>query len=227
MDLGAAFGEAFHRLFTFDPEVWNIIGVSLQVSLTAILLASLVGGPIGFIIGISTFRGKRVVTTILNTMMSIPTVIIGLVLYMLLSRSGPLGPLGLLFSPTAMILGQFLMALPLLTALIAGLVQDSDQRILSNAQGLGASRLRAFWTLFAEIRFGVMAAVAAAFGRVISEVGCAIMVGGNIKALTRTMTTSIALETSKGEFALGLALGLILLLVALGVNITLAFLRGK
>jgi len=227
MDLGTALGEAFHRLFTFDGEVWRIIGVSLQVSLTAILLAALVGGPLGFLIGISDFKGKRVVTTILNTMMSIPTVIIGLILYMLLSRSGPLGPLGLLFTPTAMILGQFLMALPLLTALVVGVVQDSDARIIPTAKGLGASPFRALLTLFAEVRFGIFAALAAAFGRVISEVGCAIMVGGNIKALTRTMTTAIALETSKGEFALGLALGVILLLVALGVNITLALLRGK
>jgi len=159
--------------------------------------------------------------------MALPTVVVGLLLFGLLSRQGPLGPLGLLFTPLAMIAGQTVLAAPIVANLVLAAVTGADQRIINTALTLGASRLQAAIQLLREIRFGVMAAVIAGFGRVIAEVGVAMMLGGNIRNSTRTMTTAIALETSKGEFAFGLALGIILLSVALIVNLFLNALQQR
>jgi tungstate transport system permease protein len=167
------------------------------------------------------------VLTLFNTLMALPTVVVGLVLFGLFSRQGPLGALGLLFTPWAMIVGQFVLAIPIVANYTLAAVAGADPRILPTAQTLGAGRLQGVWQLLLEVRFGVMAAIVAGFGRVIAEVGVAMMLGGNIRGYTRTMTTAIALETSKGEFAFGLALGIVLLGVALIVNLFLNLLQQR
>lgn len=210
---------AIELILSFDREVRMTVWTSLYTSSCAIILATLFGVPAGLWLGISRFRGRRLLITLLNTLMALPTVVVGLVLFGLLSRQGPLGSFGLLFTPLAMIVGQMVLATPIVANLVLAAVTGADQRIINTALTLGASRLQAALQLLREIRFGVMAAVIAGFGRVIAEVGVAMMLGGNIRGTTRTMTTAIALETSKGEFAFGLALGLVLLGVALLVNL--------
>ncbi|MCP4572771.1 MAG: ABC transporter permease subunit [bacterium] len=209
-------------------EVFEIMGVSLRVSLTATLLATLCSVPAGFLLAVSSFRGKRTVVTVVTTLMALPTVVVGLLVYILLSRSGPLGSLGILYTPAAMIVGQFILALPIITALTYTAVSSVDLRVRKTAESLGASPWQASWMVLKEGRLGIIAAIVAGFGRVIAEVGSAIMVGGNIRGYTRTMTTTITLETAKGNFALGLALGLILLVVALSINaLVLSFLGRR
>ena len=209
-------------------EVFEIMGVSLRVSLGATVLATLVAVPAGFLLAVSSFRGKRPLVTTITTLMALPTVVVGLLIYILLSRSGPLGSLGLLYTPTAMVVGQFVLALPIITALTYTAVSSVDERVRKTAESLGASPLQTSWTVLKEGRLGIIAAIVAGFGRVIAEVGSAIMVGGNIRGYTRTMTTTITLETAKGNFALGLTLGLILLVVALSINmIVLSFLGRR
>ncbi len=212
---------AITLIFNLDVEVRTAVWTSLYTSSTAILFASLVGIPIGLWLGLSRFRGRRILVTLLNTLMALPTVVIGLLLFGLLSRQGPLGSWGLLFTPVAMILGQVVLATPIVANLVLAAVTGADRRILPTLLTLGASPFQATLQLLKEIRFGIMAAIIAGFGRVIAEVGVAMMLGGNIRGVTRTMTTAIALETSKGEFAFGLSLGIILLAVALMVNLGL------
>jgi tungstate transport system permease protein len=191
------------------------------------VIAALLGVPTGLWLGLNRFRGRQILLALLNTLMALPTVVVGLLLFGLLSRQGPLGPLGLLFTPLAMIAGQTVLATPIVANLVLAAVTGADQRIINTALTLGASRFQAAIQLLREIRFGVMAAVIAGFGRVIAEVGVAMMLGGNIRNSTRTMTTAIALETSKGEFAFGLALGVLLLSVALLVNLFLNVLQQR
>ncbi len=219
--------KALELIGSFDPEVRMAVWTSLYTSGCATLLSGLLGIPLGLWLGVSRFRGRRLAITLLNTLMALPTVVIGLVLFGLFSRQGPLGPLGLLFTPLAMIAGQTVLALPIIANLVLTAVTGADERIMNTALTLGASRRQAARQLLREIRFGVMAAVIAGFGRVIAEVGVAMMLGGNIRNSTRTMTTAIALETSKGEFAFGLALGLVLLTVALLVNMGLNLLQQR
>jgi tungstate transport system permease protein len=225
--LSHAIIEAFRLIITFDYEVLRITITSLKVSTIAILLASIVGIPVGFLIGISKFKGRGFIITLLNTLMALPTVVIGLFGYALISRQGPFGPLELLFTPTAMIIGQFILATPIIMALTASATQGVDPRVRQTALVLGANAVQSALTLFAEARFALMAAVVAGFGRVIGEVGASMMLGGNIKGYTRNLPTAIALETSKGEFGFGLALGIILMTVALSVNFLLRFLQSK
>jgi tungstate transport system permease protein len=203
-------------------EVLEILGVTLRVSVTATLLAAVASVPLGLVLVLVPFPGRRVVVTVVHTLMALPTVVVGLLLYGLLSRSGPLGFLGLLYTPWAMIAGQFLLALPIITALTYSAIKGVDARVRRTALTLGATEVQAGRALLAEARYGLLAAVAAGFGRAITEVGAAIMLGGNIRGLTRTMTTAITLETAKGDFALGIALGLILLAVALAANALIA-----
>lgn len=203
--------------------VWT----SLYTSSCAIIIAALIGVPVGLWLGLNRFRGRQVAMALLNTLMALPTVVVGLLLFGLFSRQGPLGPLGLLFTPLAMIAGQTVLATPIVANLVLAAVTGADKRIIDTALTLGATRLQASLRLLQEIRFGVMAAVIAGFGRVIAEVGVAMMLGGNIRNSTRTMTTAIALETSKGEFAFGLALGMLLLSVALVVNLFLNLLQQR
>jgi tungstate transport system permease protein len=210
-----------------DREIFSIGLLSLKVSTIATFLSSLVGVPLGFIIGSGQFWGKKGLTAIFNTLMALPTVVVGLLVYSLISRQGPLGPLELLFTPKAMVIGQLILATPIIVALTISATQAIDPRVKITAMTLGAGPLRTAVTVLSEAKFALMAAVVAGFGRVIGEVGCALMVGGNIRGYTRTMTTAISLETAKGEFAFGLALGFILLTVAFVVNILLHRLQSR
>ena len=225
--LGDSLLTAIELILGFDREVRMAVWTSLYTSSCSIVIAALLGVPFGLWLGLKRFRGRQLLITLLNTLMALPTVVVGLLLFGLLSRQGPLGPLGLLFTPLAMIAGQTVLAAPIVANLVLAAVTGADQRIINTALTLGASRLQAAIQLLREIRFGVMAAVIAGFGRVIAEVGVAMMLGGNIRNSTRTMTTAIALETSKGEFAFGLALGIILLSVALIVNLFLNSLQQR
>ncbi len=211
--------EAFELIFSFDEEVFEIVGRSLKVSLTATLLATIVGIPLGFFIGIKIFRGKNLILIILNTLYSLPTVIVGLFLYSMLSRVGPFGSFALLYTQPGMIIGQFILILPMITALSVTATQSSDKRILRTAATLGANRRQVLFAFFFEGRYAYFSAILAGFGRAFGEVGVSMMIGGNIAGSTRNITTAIALQTSMGEFALGFALGLVLLFVALIVNI--------
>jgi len=218
--------EAVRLLVTGESGVYAIVGVSVFVALSATLLASLLGLPAGYFLATSRFKGQRLVATVLNTLLAMPTVVVGLFVYALASRRGPLGFLELLYTPKAMIIGETILALPIVTAFTLSAFRALDARITETALTLGATRSQTARTLISEARFGIMAAVVAAFGRVIAEVGAAMMLGGNIKGSTRTMTTAIALESSKGEFGLAIALGLILLLTAFGANILFHWLQG-
>ena len=219
--------HALRLILSFDPEVFRTVWTSLYTSLTAIVLAAVSGVPAGAAVGLLRFPGRRGVLTLLNTLMALPTVVVGLVLFGFFSRQGPLGFWGLLFTPYAMIAGQIVLATPIVANYTVAAVAGADPRILPTARTLGAGRLRGTWQLLLEVRFGVMAAIVAGFGRVIAEVGVAMMLGGNIRGYTRTMTTAIALETSKGEFAFGLALGIVLLSVALIINLFLQLLQQR
>ncbi|MDY6861723.1 MAG: ABC transporter permease [Thermodesulfobacteriota bacterium] len=185
------------------------------------------GVPLGFTIASFQFPGKKLLITLFNTLMALPTVLVGLFVFSLISRQGPLGFLGLLFSPAAMIIGQFVLATPIITALTIAAIQGLDRRIRPTALTLGANRLQTGITILVEARFALMAAIIAGFGRVVGEVGSAIILGGNIKNYTRTITTAIALETSKGEFAFAIALGIILITVAFSVNIIFRYFQQK
>ena len=227
MDLLEPTRYAFYLLFTGDPALWRIIFTSLYCSLAAIALIAPPAVALGFLIAIVSFPGRRALVVFSQALLSFPTVVVGLVIYMLLSRQGPLGFLKLLFTPEAIIIGYMVIAFPVLVVFTLSAVQGADPRVHETARSLGARRLRAAWTTLFEVRFGVMAAVVNGFGRVVSEVGCAIMVGGNIAGLTRNIPTAIALETSKGEFAQGIALGFVLIVLALGVNVALSVPQGE
>ncbi len=217
--ISEGFTNAFSLLFSADPNVWGPIWVSLFVSVTATTISAALAVPSGLLLGLGKFRLRRYLVTFINTMMAIPTVLIGLLIYALLSRRGPLGDLDMLYTQSAMIAGEVLLAFPIMVGFCSAAVERSDPRIVQTVLGLGGSRFRAAMSVAAENRSALAAAVAAGFGRVFSEVGIAMMVGGNIKGQTRTITTGIAFETGKGEFAVGVALGIVLLVVALVLNL--------
>jgi tungstate transport system permease protein len=219
--------EAFALLLRGDPELLQIIWLSIWLSLAAIALISPPSIALGVVLAKRRFLGQRALVVLVQALLSFPTVVIGLVIYLLLSRRGPLGSFELLFSPTAIVIGYMVIAFPILVVFTVSAVQGADPRVFETARSLGASRSRAALTTLWEVRFGIVAAVVNAFGRVISEVGCAIMVGGNIAGLTRNMPTAIALETSKGDFTQGIALGMVLMVIALGVNVVMALLQGE
>ncbi len=218
--------EAFRLLFSGDPVLWNIIWISLKTSVVGLLAATPLALAVGYALGSHHFPGRRILIWLTQAALSLPTVLVGLLLYLLLSRQGFLGSLQWLFTQPGIIVGQALIALPVLTAFTLAAVQAADPRLAETAITLGASRLRVMWTVLHEVRFGVMAALINGFGRVISEVGSALMIGGNIAGETRTITTAIALETSKGEFAQGIALGIVLVSIALVINAALVLLQG-
>jgi tungstate transport system permease protein len=226
MPLIAAIYDAFALLFSGDAALWQIIWISLKTSSIALLIAAPVAVAAGYTIASRKFKGRRIAIWLAQVTLSFPTVLIGLLLYLMLSRQGPLGNLQWLFSQTGVIAGQVLIALPVLIAFTLAAVQAADSRLAETAISLGASKLRVMITVLYEVRFGVMAAVITGFGRVISEVGCAIMVGGNIAGETRTITTAIALETSKGDFAQAIGLGMVLVTIALGINALLMLAQG-
>ena len=219
--------KAFQLIFTLDSEIFSIVLLSLRVSLTAVILASLLGVYLGFLMAVKDYWGKRFSVSLVNTLLALPTVVIGLIVYSLISRRGPLGIFGLLYTPLAMIIGQFILAVPIIIALTHSAVQGIDKRVRNTALTLGATEAQSAWTLIKEARYAVLAAVITGFGRVIAEVGAAMMLGGNIKGSTRVMTTAIALETAKGEFGFAIALGIILLFVAFSINILLHYFQDK
>jgi tungstate transport system permease protein len=227
MDLLQPTREAFSLLFTGNPELWRIIFISLRVSLIAMLVVTPLAVAGGFFLATVAFPGRRTLVILTQGLLSSPTVVVGLLLYLLLSRAGPFGSWHLLFTQEAMIIGQVIIAFPVVVAFTLSAVQGADPRAHETAVSLGAGTTHAALTTLLEVRFGVMAAIFNAFGRVFSEIGCSLMVGGNILGLTRNIPTAIALETSKGEFAQGIALGIVLMAVALGVNYALAFMQGE
>jgi tungstate transport system permease protein len=215
--VGGPFGTAFGLIASGDPELIGIIRLSLGVTLTAVAIACLVGLPLGACLALARFPGRATVVVVFNALMGLPPVVAGLMLYLLLSRSGPLGDLGLLFTPTAMVLAQAVLILPIVTSLTRSVIEDVWGEYQEQLRSLGSSRLRAVPTLLWDARFSLVTGVLASFGRASAEVGAVLIVGGNIAGHTRTMTTAITLETSRGELGLAVALGIIL------VGITLAF----
>ena len=227
MTLLEATQQAFARLFAGDAELWTVVWISLKVSLTALAIATPFAVALGFWVASNRFAGRRLVIVLLQGLLSFPTVVVGLILYLLLSRSGPLGSWHLLFTQDAMIIGQAVIAFPVLAAFTLAAVHGADPRLRETAVSLGAGPLRSALTSLFEVRFAVIAAVLNGFGRVISEVGCSMMVGGNIASYTRNIPTAIALETSKGDFAQGIALGAVLMAFALGVTLLLALIQTE
>lgn len=227
MELWAATVEALRLLVTGDATLWGIVWISLKVSVSALIIATPFAVATGFLLATVSFPGRRIVVVVLQSFLSFPTVVVGLVLYVLLARSGPLGEMGLLYTPTAMIFGQAIIAFPVLAAFTLASVQSADRIVRETAISLGATPTRAAMTTLFEVRFAVMAGLFNGFGRVISEVGCAMMVGGNIAGSTRNIPTAISLETAKGEFAQGIALGIVLIVLALVINGIFHLLQGE
>ncbi len=219
-DFGDAFATAFGLIAGLDPDLMEIVLLSLRVSLTAVGLAALVGLPLGAAVALFRFPGRLVVAALLNAFMGLPPVVIGRMVYLLLSRNGPLGVLGLLFTPTAMIIAQWLLITPIVAALAQQTVSDLHAEYDEQLRSLGAGPGRAVWTLLWDGRFSLLTAVLAGFGRASAEVGAVMIVGGNINHVTRVMTTTIALETSKGNLALALGLGMILITLALTITLS-------
>lgn len=210
-----------------QAEVVEIAARSLRIALIATVVACLIGVPAGVWLGTTMFRGRRALLLFLNTALALPTVVVGLGIYLLLSRHGPLGAFGLLFTWQAIVVAEVLLAVPIAAALSAAAVQAADPRVRRTALTLGAGPLRAAWMVIVEARAPLAAAIAIAFGRVLSEVGAALIVGGNIRHETRTLTTAVTLATSQGDFALAIALGLVLLALALTVNAIIQLLQGR
>ena len=222
-----SFFSALLLLWSIDPELVEIVSVSLKVSSSSTLFASLVGVPAGFLIAFREFPGKRMLITILNTLLALPTVVVGLFVYAFISRRGILGVLDLLYTQKAMIIGQVILIIPIITVFTLSAISRIDERYRKTAMTLGANALQTAWVIIREARFAIVAAVIAAFGRVIAEVGISMMLGGNAKGFTRTMTTAMALEYDKGEFVLSVALGIVLLTVSFGLNIFFNYVQGR
>ena len=210
--------KALQLIASLDRELVGIILLSLRLSGLALLIAALIGLPIGAAVGLYRVRGHSLIITAMNTGMGLPPVTVGLLVYILLSRSGPLGPLGLLYTPTAMVIAQSILAAPIVASLVDSAVINVDPAIRQAAITLGATPLQASVTVVREARYGIISSLLAGFGRLMAEVGAVIIVGGNIAGYTRVMTTTIALETDKGNFELAVALGIVLLIVSFSVN---------
>ncbi|WP_299654518.1 ABC transporter permease [uncultured Jannaschia sp.] len=217
-NMGDAFGLALQLVFSGDADLLEVVMLSLQVSLTATTVASLIGLPIGALVAIGRFPGRNGVLIVMNALMGLPPVVVGLLVYLHLSRSGPLGFLGLLYTPTAMIIAQTILITPIVAALSRQVLEDLHAEYAEQFRSLCLTKLQIVQALLWDARYSLLTVGLAGFGRAVAEVGAVIIVGGNIDHLTRVMTTAIALETSKGDLALALALGIILLVIALGVN---------
>jgi len=217
-DLHKAVIEAFGLLAGFDPQLYAIIALSLQVSLTAVVIAAVVALPLGAAIAVTRFRGRRALIVVLNALMGLPPVVVGLVVYLTLSRAGPLGSWGMLFTPSAMVIAQAILITPIIAALSRQLIEDAWNEYREQLLSLGCGPLRSAVTLLWDTRYSLLTVVLAGLGRASAEVGAVMIVGGNIDGVTRVMTTAIALETSKGDLPLALALGLILITVVLALN---------
>ena len=218
-------GLAARLVAHLDPKFVSVVELSLQVSLTATLFAAAIGLPLGAAIAVGRFPGRASLTVVLNALMGLPPVVVGLVVYLLLSRAGPLGAFGVLFTPTAMIIAQTILITPIIAALSRQVVGDAWAEYREQLESLGAGTVRAAMTLLWDTRYSLMTVLLAGFGRAIAEVGAVLMVGGNIDGVTRVMTTTIALETSKGDLPLALALGLVLVAIVLALNAFAHFTR--
>ena len=221
------FIQAFRLLFSMDEETMNILVTTLQLTAVSMGGILLLGLPLGFLLGYFDFLGKRCVRTVVDTLLALPTVVIGLLVYAFISRRGPLGGWDLLFTVEGMAIGQIILGTPIVVAYTATAIEGLDNRLRQTLMTLGASGAKLAMTSLWEARFLVLVAALTAFGRIVGEVGSAMMLGGNIKWHTRTITTAITLETGKGDFALGIALGVILILISLILNISLTFLRRR
>ncbi|MGD9948883.1 MAG: ABC transporter permease [Desulfobulbus sp.] len=222
-----SFIAAFRLICSLDAELLKIVQVTLSVSSLATVLAAFVGIPGGFVIAHGNMPGKRILITLLNTLLALPTVVIGLFVYVFISRRGILGPLDLLYTQKAMVIGQFILIVPLIAALTVAAVSRVDERYRKTAKTLGANGWQTAVVVLREARFAISAAVISAFGRVISEIGISMMLGGNIKGFTRTMTTAMALEYDKGSFTLAVALGVVLMILSLAINVVFNLIQGK
>lgn len=211
------FAEALSRI-AGDPDLWPIVGLSLRVTLTAVLVAALVGLPLGAWLAVARFPGRNALAVLFNALMGLPPVVAGLALYLVLSRSGPLGGLGWLFSPAAMVAAQAILVLPIIVSLTRQTIEDLWRDYEEGLASLGSSRARAIPTLLWDARYSLLTGLLAGFGRASAEVGAVLIVGGNIAGYTRTMTTTIALETSKGDLPLALGLGLVLIALTIAIN---------
>jgi tungstate transport system permease protein len=225
--LAEGFRRAFALLFAGDREVYGIALLTFRVALVATTVACVLGLPVGFALANKPFWGRRAAFTVVNTALAFPTVVVGLLLYGVLSRRGPLGALGWLYTWQAIVIADVLLAFPIAVALSAAAVQGVDPRIRRTAETLGAGPWRTAWIVAREARFALAAVIAAAFGQVVAEVGAAMIVGGNIRGSTRTLTTAVTLYTAQGDFGLALALGIVLLVLALLVNVALQVLQGS
>ena len=223
----AATHQAVTMLFSGDRDLWMIIAISFRVSILAIVIATVPALLTAFFLSYARFPGRRLVISLFNTLLSVPAVVIGLTLYIMLSRQGPFGELHMLFSQSAMVIGQVALCFPMLVAMGHAAFQAADKRAWETARTLGAGPAYALLTVMREVRFGLLAAFLAGFGRIIAEVGASMMLGGNIYQYTRNIPTAIALETSKGEFAQGIALGLVLVSLAFLLNASLHYFQGK
>jgi tungstate transport system permease protein len=226
-ELSNAFATALWLIVDLDPDLVEIVALSLQVSLSAVTLAALVGLPLGAAVAVFRFPGRGIVAVVLNALMGLPPVVLGLFVYLLLSRAGPFGGFGLLFSPSAMVIAQFLLVTPIVAALTRQVVADMWHGYGEQLRSLGAGSGRALPTLLWDGRFSLLTAVLAGFGRASAEVGAVMIVGGNIEHVTRVMTTAIALETSKGDLVLALGLGIVLLSLSVTVNAAAMILRDQ
>lgn len=223
--LSEAFGAAWALVHGFDSALAGIVMLSLQVSLSAALLATLIGLPLGAAIAVERFPGRQVLIVLLNALMGLPPVVVGLLIYLLLSRAGPLGSLGILFTPQAMIIAQTVLIVPIIAALSRQTIEDAWREYSEQLRSLGARRLSAAMTLIWDTRFSLLTIVLAGFGRAAAEVGAVMIVGGNIDGVTRVMTTTIALETSKGDLPLALGLGIVLITLVIALNALAAVIR--
>ena len=226
-DDGSAFTTALGLIASGDPEFLGIVGLSLTVTLSAVLIACAIGMPLGAALAVARFPGRGALVVVVNALMGLPPVVVGLVVYLLLSRSGPLGALGLLYTPTAMIVAQTILVTPIVAALTRQAVADLNAEYDEYLRSLGASRIQTVGTLLWDARFSLVTAALAGFGRASAEVGAVMIVGGNIAHVTRVMTTTIALETSRGELALALGLGIVLLAISLAVNASVMAVRTR
>ncbi len=217
-DISAALGEALRLIASADAQLAQIVWLSVRVSLAAVVIAAALALPLGALLAITLFPGRQMLIALLNALMGLPPVVVGLLIYLLLSRAGPLGELGLLFTPTAMVVAQAVLIAPIIAALSRQVIEDAWREYEEQLCSLGAGTVAAAQTLLWDTRFALMTVVLAGFGRAAAEVGAVMIVGGNIDGVTRVMTTAIALETSKGDLPLALGLGIVLVLIIIGVN---------
>jgi tungstate transport system permease protein len=225
-DFSEAFATAFRLVGSFDLDLMEIVVLSLRVSLSAMVVSCLIGFPLGALLAASRFPGRGAVIIVVNSLMGLPPVVVGLMVYLAFSRAGPLGWMGLLYSPTAMIIAQTILITPIIAALSRQVLEDLHAEYADQLRSLNVSRSGVIATLIWDGRFSLLTVALAGFGRAVAEVGAVIIVGGNIDHLTRVMTTAIALETSKGDLPLALALGMILLALAIAVNAAVSGLRS-